>query len=69
MSKIKLTNMEIENLAYWAVKSTGEDESLEEKCRQLTEKYVQAKKILSDMNGEKLKSLNQPVSGLTVMRE
>jgi hypothetical protein len=54
MSKIKLTNQEIEKLAYLAVKKTDMDEDLDVKCKKLAAEYTQAKRYLGKLNGEKI---------------
>ena len=55
MSKIKLTDKEIDKLAYLVARDGTIEEVTEEDCRKIAKKYIQARKLLSEMNGEKIK--------------
>lgn len=55
MSKIKLTDKEVDKLACLVTRDGTIEEVTEEDCRKIAKKYIQARKLLSEMNGEKIK--------------
>lgn len=67
MSKIKLTNKEIERLAYLAVKKSDGEEPLDSLCKRLAEEYSQAKRSLGKLNGDKI--AKREADTLPVMEE
>ena len=54
MSKIKLTDKEIERLAYLAVEKADSVINVENTCKDVLAKYLQAHKYFSKINGEKI---------------
>lgn len=53
MSKIKLTDKEIERLSYMAVEKADSMTEVENVCKDVLAKYMQARKYFSKINGEK----------------
>ncbi|WP_427113050.1 hypothetical protein [Megasphaera sueciensis] len=54
MSKIKLTDKEIERLSYLAVEKADSITEVENVCKDVLVKYMQARKYFSKINGEKV---------------